>query len=279
MREECEIDGERVVRWISKDENSRLPRLQGQAFADADHVWRIDLENGSLITLACDDPAARKVVHYRFLGGGAVYFDAESDIPGEIEAETLPFERRVEEARARLNQLRLCGSVRLADTEAVSLFDIVSPWLTKRQLPSLKQLQQACEYFERSVPATKQACDLVGDWLSGVMASSVWATEETSFRIQYCALLRAAGRPAEVLAATDALLGARGPIPWEQARAILLTIRAAAQMDLYERDGDRQRLHEARRLLGNAWRIQGPNEHLTMAYRRLEALESGSPED
>lgn len=282
MSEEHEIDGERVVRWISKYEDSRLPRLQGQVFADADQVWRIDLVNGSLLTLACDDPVSRKVVHYRFLGGGTVYVDAESDIPGQIEAETLPFERRVEEARVRLNQLRLCGSVRLADTEAVSLLDIVSPWITKRQLPSLKQLHQACEYFERSVPATKQACDLVGDWLSAVMASPVRAIEEASFRIQYCALLRAAGRPGDALAATDVLADARGWTSGENQRAILLTIRAVALMDLYERAGvrgERGALAEARRRLGNAWKIQGPNEHLAMAYRRLDALEKNSPEE
>lgn len=279
MSEEPEIDGERVARWISKGEDSRLPRLRGQTFADADHVWRIDLVNGSLIALACDDPVARKVVHYRFLGGGTVYFDAESDIPGEIDAETLPFERRVLEARVRLNQLRLTGSVRLSDTEAVSLFDIVVAWNTNEQLPSLKQLHQACEYFERSVPATRQACELVGDWQSAVMAAPVLAIEEASFRIQYCALLRAARRPQEALAATDVLLDARGSISGEQQRAILLTIRAAALMDLYERDGDRQRLYEARRRLGNAWKIQGPNEHSAMAYRRLEALERGSSEE
>lgn len=82
---------------------------------------------------------------------------------------------------------------------------------------------------------------------------------------------------------TDILLDRQGWLWGDRARAILLTIRAAALMDLFERkretdeaEAARNWLTEARRRLGNAYAIQGRNEHLYMAYERLDSLEKAS---
>lgn len=284
MGDEKEIDGAQLVRWIARDEVSRVPRLLDSGFADDHHEWRVVATAGPMVTLTCDT-APPKTVHYRGLKDGSLYVSVDSGIWDDVQSERSDLERRVEAARAMLNERRLVGGVRPADTEAVRLYDIVNPWFSDRRLPSLDQVREARGYFERATPVTTQACDLMRDWLSACMSSTCMnsaarSADEIGFRIQCAALLRAARRPEEALVVTDVLLDARG-WPWgEQARAILLTVRAGALMDLFERNreiegaqGARKWLAEARRRLGNAYAIQGPNEHVSAAYRRLDSLE------
>lgn len=162
MDNEQEIDGAALVRWIARDETSRLPRLLGSMFADDGFEWRIAHASEATITLIRDS-ALPKAVHYAVLESGCVYVRADTEILEEVRAERPVHEQRVEEARAVLNRLRLVGSARLDDNAAVRLYDIVNPWFSDRRLPSVEQVQEAREYFERASPVTTQACDLMND--------------------------------------------------------------------------------------------------------------------
>lgn len=272
MSEDREIDGLLVVRWISEDVTARAANLVGLEYADDDYVWRIDSASGPLLTLSCDDPVIRKTVNYQLLGAGAVYVRSDNPIVADLDSAKTLFDKLVEEARGLLRVRRLCGGARLSDTEAVSLLRIVKPWLDAGRLPSREQLDQATEYFERSVPPAGQAYAMLGDWLKAAVADPARTRDEPSFRIHYASLLRAASRPRDALAATDVLIDARAWKLDEQQRAILLTIRAAALMDVFELDRDQRRLDEADRRLRNAYAIQGPNEHLNMTFARLKRL-------
>lgn len=112
MDNEQEIDGAALVRWIARDVASRLPRLVGSIFADDNFEWRIAQSDGALMTLI-HDSARPKAVHYAHLERGSVYVSADSEISNEVRTERPIHEKRVEDARAILNRLRLVGSARL----------------------------------------------------------------------------------------------------------------------------------------------------------------------
>lgn len=276
MSKSIQIDGPTVVNWLAASPDERASRLVGAVFVDDYRIWRIVSAHESNLQLECTDSGHRKTIRFQGLAEGSLYFEPSDPIPAEIDAEKSPFERRVEGAQASLRQSGLIGRGSLSDTEAVRLMKTLGPWLTERRLPSAEQLDEAADLLERFTPATRAACSLFAEWLDAIIDSNARKSDEATFRIHYAALLRTANNPAEAVAATDPMLDGSMQHCSERQRAILLTIRAAALMDLYERERNATRLTEAERRLKNAWAIEAGNEFLVATYRRLESLKAAA---
>lgn len=276
MSESIEIDGPTVVNWLAASPDERTSRLVGAEFVDDYRIWRIVSAHERNLQLECADSGHRKTVQFQGLAEGSLYFKPTDPIPAEIDAEKSPFELLAKKAQAYLRQSGLIGRGVLSDTEAVRLMKTISRWLTERRPPSAEQLDEAADLLERFKPATRAACSLFGEWLDAIIDSSARKSDEATFRIHYASLLRAANNPAEAVAVTDPMLNGSMPHCSDRQRAILLTIRAAALMDLYERERNATRLTEAERRLKNAWAIEAGNQFLVATYRRFESLKAAA---
>jgi hypothetical protein len=127
-----------------------------------------------------------------------------------------------------------------------------------------KRLLGAAEKYGPARPIMK----LANAWLEAGMGEFL-----PDVLISLVAHLRHAGRTQEALDRTDVLLQ-RGLRMTDMERMILFTERAAICADRYEQTGDREHLREARRCANTSW-ANGPSDHCSMVYRRIEMLEQG----
>ncbi len=276
MSELQEVEGSIVVSWIDSDPDRRIGRLVGTDFADSNDEWLIEGSRGPLLLLRHAGAGAGKSMRYEALADGTLYLLSDDPILSEIESEKSPFQKALEEARLHLKRSGLCGNAVLADTQAVSLFRVLQRWNLEAIVPTIEEAYFVTDLFEIAAPSTRQACSLLEQWTLSVARSSERRHETVSFGIQHASLLRAANRPDEAISVVSGFCDSRSIVIGQSPRAVLLTIRAAALMDLYERDRKPERLDEAERRLKNAWAIEGANEFLMNTYRRFDALKKAA---
>ena len=71
---------------------------------------------------------------------------------------------RADQAREFLRHDNPCRNASLADTEAVTLHRLLNAWRADAGVPSLDQVDELLQWFRRSRPVSRQACDLLRDW-------------------------------------------------------------------------------------------------------------------
>jgi len=115
----------------------------------------------------------------------------------------------------------------------------------------------------------RQAIPLLQRWIEMLPLDG---PEAVTTLIELAACYRHSGQIERALGITGRLAGrARAMRPGT--RAVFACEHAAILMDMFERDGDRRRLAEARQWAGVAWRLD-PSDYASQLYQRLKSLEA-----
>lgn len=115
----------------------------------------------------------------------------------------------------------------------------------------------------------RQAIPLLQRWSDMLPPDS---PETFTMQIEIAACYRHSGQIEHALGTTGRLAG-RSRAMQPGTRAVFACEHAAILMDMFERDGNRRRLTEARQWAGVAWRLD-PSDYVSQLYQRLKALEA-----
>ena len=166
-------------------------------------------------------------------------------------------------ARHRINASMLSIDDRLALAQAFEITDA-------GRLPEHALRLRAYQML-RDRAWHRQAIPLLEQWSALLPPDSAKAI---TVLIALGACYRHSGQIGRALGITERL-AARPGIMQSRTKAVFACEHAAILMDMFERDGDQQRLTEARRWAGIAWRLD-PSDYANQLYQRLKSLETAS---
>ena len=272
MSQLFEIPGPALAAWLADRPHERLPQLVGLEYADDNDVWSISGVDGETVLLRAQDDQRPRRCHFQVLAAGTLYLAGNHPLHTQLQAARSPFDRLADEAREFLRSDNPCGNASLADSEAIALYRLLKAWRGDHAVPSLEQADDLLQWVMRSRPVPRQACVLLRDWEAAIARSAPRVDEQPHWLVRLVRLLRAAGQSRD---AATRLHELGSPANWrypDVLQAGLLVEHAGALMDLHEQASDRAYLDRAHKLLRAAWARQRPNDQVSRAFNRHEAL-------
>jgi hypothetical protein len=134
-------------------------------------------------------------------------------------------------------------------------------------LPQYDTRQERYRLLKR-YDLARQGAEILERWRSLLPAEDTDGATQIAIGLAWCH--RHAGQAQAALAVTDILVAQGGRLK-PSAVAVLACERAAILLDLYERDGNSQRLTEARQWVDRSYAFN-QNDHARQVYNRLRSL-------
>jgi len=266
---EFQIEGRHVVRWLSKNTNDAWGALRHVTVDDVARAssWRImSIHKGGLQVVPAGSGRTVSVKSWDWLGAVVIRVPAHQEaLRDAILASRDPV---LEAAQERLTKLGFQAD-RLGEGDDVMLLDrVLSAAYQRRVVPSPKDRSAIFEAVKR-LDQERPSVRYFRAWMEAIERHGQLGGDPLS-RLHLAVLLRRSGAAAESVAVSEV-------IDWPRATGDigqrLLLNRAAALMDLFQRNGGLERLQEAERLLQ---RLPQGSQAVEKAVWRLRSLKDGA---
>jgi hypothetical protein len=268
---EFELSGSAVQQWMMKvDPATATQLLVGCGVDDGEADDLLDIESiAANNVLICRFGGRLTRIPAAKLKTCSVYVDrTDHPLRAAVEASRTPTQRRLDELRQELQSLRVPTSSITNERDAET---VLAAWQDDAAgvLPSEMERNQRYETFKR-LQLLRSSAHIIDGWRKASLRTNEPLDAGILIQLAFC--LRYNGDLANALEATN-VLELQAPFIRIRSgqRAILATMRAAILMDLYEAEGDTDRLGQAKQYAAKAWSIaQSPETR--MVYNRLNKL-------
>lgn len=279
-----EIDGRQIIAWLAKASELERQSLIGSSYSDSHSEWRVEAvqpEKLQVREYPFDASCRMTLRALPLFSDGAFFFDAAAgeQVMRLVQATMSMQELRIETAKSYLSALGFPLVDLGGDPAILSVFDALSRWEKKREIPASEVRSRLYEIFKRTASLQRIGGRLFEDWAKQQEEQTTRRSFDAHLRLCWATLSRHAGKPESALLASDVVdlpsaeFPIRGPVLAE-----LCTVRAATMMDLAEQKSSSRSayLAKARSALNKANALaEGNSDYVRSAYMRLKKLDSG----
>ncbi len=279
-----EIDGSEVSRWAAKANDAELVPLIGSEYSDADDIWIVEAVGVDGLTLVCDDNTGRRQKRpFDFFSRGSFFFQSEcsgKSVQDLIVGSRSKSDKAIHDARIAVERSGFLISELGGDTYVKRLATAIRNFEEHDQIPDGDDWAEIHQILSQG---QKQSVMRAGAKFVESMLTRAEAALNGRFdvfrRVSLAFLCRHTNQLDKALAVSDVVVqqGAN-LVGGNRSIAVLCTTRAAALLDVAEREQDRNRkaelIHKARLAANRANAIgEGDSDEVMLVYMRIKKLE------